>query len=70
MKAILTSISFLLLFQIGFAQKVDMVNAPRNPIGFKWKKEHFFLRGDIYTSAGKIFDRNGNLEYNYGTRYY
>lgn len=53
-----------------YAQKVDMVSAPRNPIGFKHKKEHFFLKGDIYASVGKIFDRNGNLTYNYGTRYF
>jgi len=58
------------LFQISNAQKIDMVNAPRNPIGFKHKKEHFFLRGDVYTSSGKIFDKKGNLRYNYGTRYY
>ncbi|MEM6686385.1 MAG: MORN motif precursor, partial [Bacteroidota bacterium] len=57
-------------YQLSFAQKIDMVNAPRNPIGFKHKKEHFFLRGDIYASAGKIFDQKGNLTFNYGTRYY
>lgn len=47
-----------------------MIEAPKNPIGFKWKKEHFFLKGDIYASGGKTFDRNGNLTYNYGTHYY
>ena len=52
------------------AQKVDMDNAPKNPTGFKHKKEHFFLRGDIYSSAGKIFDKKGNLVFNYGTRHY
>lgn len=58
------------VFQPVSAQKIDMDNAPRNPIGFKHKKEHFFLRGDIYASSGKIFDKKGNLVYNYGTRYY
>ncbi|MFK7749621.1 MAG: MORN repeat-containing protein [Kordia sp.] len=57
-------------YQLTIAQKIDMVNAPRNPIGFKHKKEHFSLRGDMYASSGKIFDNNGNLTYNYGTRYY
>ncbi|WP_047549693.1 MORN repeat-containing protein [Psychroserpens sp. Hel_I_66] len=52
------------------AQVVDMINAPRNPIGYKHKKEHFNLKGDIYSSAEKIFDRDGKLLYNYGTRYY
>ncbi|WP_046756204.1 MORN repeat-containing protein [Kordia jejudonensis] len=70
MKNITFLILFFLVFQITQAQKIDMVNAPRNPIGFKHKKEHFFLRGDIYASSGKIFDVQGNLVYNYGTRYY
>ncbi|MEM6719449.1 MAG: MORN motif precursor [Bacteroidota bacterium] len=70
MKNILVSMLFVFLCQSVVAQKIDMVNAPRNPIGFKHKKEHFFLRGDIYASAGKIFDKKGNLTFNYGTRYY
>ena len=67
-----TVLMLLLCFacQLTVAQKMDMVNAPRNPIGFKHKKEHFFLRGDIYASSGKIFDKAGNLTYNYGTLYY
>ena len=70
MKKIVLFILCYFLFQTSNAQKIDMVNAPRNPIGFKHKKEHFFLKGDIYASAGKIFDKAGNLIYNYGTRYY
>ncbi|AXG68137.1 MORN repeat protein [Kordia sp. SMS9] len=70
MKNIITILLFCFVCQFTMAQKIDMENAPRNPIGFKHKKEHFFLRGDIYTSSGKIFDRQGNLVYNYGTRYY
>ncbi|WP_430411764.1 MORN repeat-containing protein [Kordia sp.] len=70
MKNIVAFILFLFVFQTIHAQKIDIDNAPRNPIGFKHKKEHFFLRGDIYSSSGKIFDKKGNLVYNYGTRYY
>lgn len=70
MKNILILLLSFFVYETVDAQKVDMVNAPRNPIGFKHKKEHFFLRGDIYSSAGKIFDKQGNLVFNYGTRYY
>jgi len=70
MKNLLLIFFALLVFQPIEAQKIDFLNAPRNPIGFKHKKGHFFLRGDIYASAGKIFDENGNLIYNFGTRYY
>ncbi|WP_299526573.1 MORN motif precursor [Winogradskyella sp.] len=70
MKTLLLFFFSVLCFQNTQAQKVDVVNAPRNPIGFKHKKAHFLLRGDIYASAGKIFDKAGNLQYNFGTRYY
>jgi hypothetical protein len=70
MKKFTAIIILTLSFQIVFPQKIDMINAPRNPIGFKHKKEHFFLKGDIYASSGKIFNKNGGLTYNYGTRYY
>ncbi len=70
MKNIITILLFSFACQFTIAQKIDMENAPRNPIGFKHKKEHFFLRGDIYASSGKIFDKQGNLVFNYGTRYY
>ncbi|WP_298426799.1 MORN motif precursor [uncultured Kordia sp.] len=70
MKRILFLLLFFFVSQTINAQKIDMNNAPKNPIGFKHKKEHFFLRGDIYSSSGKIFDKKGNLLYNYGTRYY
>lgn len=64
------TVLFTMFFLYTNAQVVDIVNAPRNPMGFKYKKEHFFLKGDIYSSEGKVFDKNGNLVYNYGTRYY
>ncbi|EDP97537.1 MORN motif precursor [Kordia algicida OT-1] len=70
MKNLVLPLLFCFICQWTLAQKIDMDNAPRNPIGFKHKKEHFFLRGDIYASSGKIFDKKGNLVYNYGTRYY
>jgi hypothetical protein len=67
----LLSLIFLATFSLSISgQSFDFVNAPVNPLGFKHKKEHFFLKGDIYASDGKIFDKNGNLIYNFGTRYY
>ena len=67
----LLSLIFLATFSLSIsAQEIDFINAPVNPIGFKHKKEHFSLKGDIYASEGKIFDRKGNLVYNFGTRYY
>ena len=67
----LLSLIFLAIFSLSIsAQDFDFVNAPVNPIGFKQKKEHYKLKGDIYASEGKIFDRKGNLVYNFGTRYY
>ena len=53
-----------------FAQKVDWQNAPKNPLGFKYKKEHFNLKGDIYASNDMVFDKSGNLIYNFETQYY
>ncbi|MCH2195543.1 MORN motif precursor [Kordia sp.] len=70
MKNIVFILLYCFMCQLTIAQKIDIENAPRNPIGFKHKKEHFFLRGDIYSSAGKIFDKKGNLTFNYGIRYY
>ena len=55
MKNIVFAIFLGLMCQMTVAQKIDKENAPRNPIGFKHKKEHFFLDGDIYASDGKIF---------------
>ena len=67
----LLSLIFLATFSLSISgQSFDFVNAPVNPLGFKHKKEHFFLKGDVYASDGKIFDKNGNLIYNFGTRYY
>lgn len=58
------------LFQISNAQKADMSNAPLNPLGFKWHKDQYGLKGDIYASGEKKFDRNGNIIVSYGTEYY
>ncbi|AGC77677.1 hypothetical protein LX97_02140 [Nonlabens dokdonensis] len=69
-KPILAICLFLIFTPNLIAQKVDFVNAPRNPIGFKAHKKHFNLEGDIFTSAGKLFLPDGKLVYNYGTRYY
>lgn len=59
------SIFLLLLFGnlLGFAQKVDWVNAPMNPIAFEYKKEHFNLNGDVYAYGRRVFSEEGNLIY-------
>ena len=59
------SIFLLLLFGnlLGFAQKVDWVNAPMNPIAFEYKKEHFNLKGDVYSYGKRVFSEKGNLIY-------
>jgi len=59
------SLFLLLLFGnlLGFAQKVDWVNAPMNPIAFEYKKEHFNLKGDVYAHGRRVFSEDGNLIY-------
>lgn len=59
------SIFILLLFGnlLGFAQKVDWVNAPMNPIAFEYKKQHFNLKGDVYAYGRRVFSEEGNLIY-------
>jgi YD repeat-containing protein len=59
------SIFLLLLFGnlLGFAQKVDWLNAPMNPIAFEYKKEHFNLKGDVYAYGRRVFSEEGNLIY-------
>jgi hypothetical protein len=45
-----------------FAQKVDLVNAPENPIALKFKIEHFNLKGDVYCYDSKYyFNKEGLL---------
>lgn len=60
----------LLTLNLSIGQTIDFEEAPRNPVGFKWKKEHFNLKGDIYSSDAKIFNPDGTLFENYGTIYY
>ncbi len=69
MKKLILLFTFLFSFTV-FSQKTDWSNAPKNPIGHKYKKEHYNLKGDIFSSSGKIFNESGNIVYNYGTRYY
>jgi len=56
MKNTIYIIFFCFISQLIIAQKADLVNAPSNPTGFKWHKDHFELKGDIYASGEKIFD--------------
>lgn len=45
-----------------FSQKVDWVNAPVNPIAFKYKLEHFKLKGDVFKYDNKYyFNKEGFL---------
>lgn len=44
-----------------FAQKVDFLNAPVNPIAFKFKKEHFNLQGPISRYENNLFNEDGYL---------
>ncbi|WP_111307836.1 MORN repeat-containing protein [Confluentibacter sediminis] len=45
-----------------FAQKVDLVNAPENPIVLKFKLEHFNLKGDVYCyNSQYYFNKEGLL---------
>ncbi|KJD31215.1 hypothetical protein PK35_15360 [Tamlana nanhaiensis] len=76
----LKGLSFLITLLLAFnaySQKVDFVNAPLNPIAFKYKLEHFNLKGDVYSAGFKdgfknmpVFSRSGHcikstLHYNY-----
>jgi hypothetical protein len=45
-----------------FAQKIDWVNAPANPIVLKYKLEHFNLKGDVFNYDFKYyFNKEGFL---------
>lgn len=57
-------IFFLIIFCIGtasFSQKIDWINAPINPIAFKYKLDHYQLRDDVYFHNNKYFDKKGLL---------
>lgn len=65
MKAIITIVT--LFFSIStFGQKIDLVNAPINPIALQYKKEHFNLKGDVYGYGYRVFSKEGMLIYEYG----
>jgi hypothetical protein len=58
---------FLSLFGINtFAQNVDWVNAPINPIALKYKKEHFNIKGDVYAYGYTVFSKEGLMIYESG----
>lgn len=44
-----------------FCQKVDFINAPNNPIAFKFKKEHFNLKGPVLRYIHDVFNKDGFL---------
>ncbi|MDP0496490.1 MAG: hypothetical protein Q7Q73_09810 [Verrucomicrobiota bacterium JB024] len=57
---ILSSLLFLLCADLS-AQKVDWDKAPLNPIGVKYKAEHFNLKGPVFSADKKVFDEQGLL---------
>lgn len=55
-------LTIVILFScFSFSQKVDWKNAPRNPIAFKYKREHFDHPNGVFAIGTSIFDTNGNL---------
>lgn len=43
------------------AQKVDLANAPLNPIPVKYKAGHFNLKGPVFSAGKQVFEENGLL---------
>lgn len=43
------------------AQKVDLTNAPLNPIPVKYKAGHFNLKGPVFSAGKQVFEENGLL---------
>lgn len=68
MKATITLLLVLFTSIATFGQKVDLVNAPMNPIALEYKKEHFNLKGDVYGYGYRVFSKDGMLIYEYGMR--
>ncbi|MFY0713530.1 hypothetical protein J1D01_07635 [Seonamhaeicola sp. NFXS20] len=60
LKKLYLLITLILTFN-GYAQKVDFINAPLNPIAVKYKLEHFNLKGDVYGYDHFIFSESGYL---------
>lgn len=68
MKTTITLLLVLFTSIATFGQKVDLVNAPMNPIALEYKKEHFNLKGDVYGYGYRVFSKDGMLIYEYGMR--
>lgn len=66
MKVITTFLLTIFTAIGGYAQYIDLVNAPMNPIAFEYKKEHFNLKGDVYSYGYKVFSKEGKLIYENG----
>lgn len=66
MKATITLLLVLFTSIATFGQKIDLVNAPINPIALEYKKEHFNLKGDVYGYGYRVFSKEGMLIYEYG----
>ncbi|MBA6152093.1 hypothetical protein [Gelidibacter maritimus] len=57
----LSFITLVLFITTGFAQKIDLINAPKNPVAYNYKKEHFDLKGPVYSFKNKVFSKAGLL---------
>lgn len=66
MKTTITLLLVLFTSIATFGQKIDLVNAPINPIALEYKKEHFNLKGDVYGYGYRVFSKEGMLIYEYG----
>lgn len=65
LKASITLLLVLFVCSSTFGQKIDLVNAPMNPIALQYKKEHFNLKGDVYAYGYRVFSKEGMLIYEY-----
>lgn len=61
MKKLILLLTFFTICN-SFAQKVNWVNAPLNPVAFKYKLEDFNLKGNIVAYNEKVF-KDGKLFY-------
>lgn len=43
------------------AQKMDLLNAPKNPVAYEYKIEHFGLKGPVYSYRTNVFSKTGSL---------
>lgn len=57
----LLGLCILLITSKVSAQKMDLVNAPKNPVAYEYKIEHFGLKGPVYSYGTNVFSKTGSL---------